>query len=505
FQKQVQAQRFEFSSEELALDRLVHPLLRLKPQPPIPNSLRLNTDKRILILSGPNAGGKTVLLKSLGLACHMARCGLPICAAEGSRAPFFSQISVVVGDAQSVESDLSTFAGHLRQLNEASEETSKPHLVLVDEICGSTDPEEGAALARSLIESFSNKGAFALITSHLSQLKSSWEANSPVLCGSMEFDSRTGRPSYHFLAGVPGDSLALQTASRVGVQNEILQRARELLSPSSRARLAQLDELQLLKEDLKRAQALLEKERLQLHQEKQTLQNRQAELEKSKSSELDKVRQEALKQVDELIALAKTENLFRKQASLVETRQKIIEIVKAPRPSPPAGEASFMPQSLEEFRRDFPSGSRVFVPSLQSDAVIQGETNAKGLVFVLSQSMRLQIHWSELRAPRQMSNPTPQLVRRSGYASVTSLPGDQERELDLRGKNIEEALQNLERELDLCLQNKTDRLRIIHGYGTEALKRAVRHFLSRSEYVKKWNAGSPEQGGDGITWVQLEA
>ena len=494
FHVSVDSQKFSFASE-IDLTNLVHPLMAIKEPKPVPNSLKLKSGSRVLLLSGPNAGGKTVLLKSLGLAAHMARCGLPICAAEGSCLPYFKEISAVVGDNQSVEGDLSTFASHLKQLKHASEVTQQPHLILVDEICGSTDPEEGAALARSLIELFAEKGDFALITSHLSPLKSGWD--SKVLCGSMEFDNKSNLPTYHFLPGVSGDSLALQTAERVGFTRRILDRALEFLSPASRLKLSQLDEVEKIKTDLKALREHLEGELQEAKQEKFKLQKKLERFEQEKSEQLEKVKKEAQQQVDELIRLAKTEQTFRKHAALSEVQRKIPQIIKAP--VGPAVTAA--PASAEEFAKAFPSGSRVFVPSLNSDGIVQSAPNSKGMVFVMAQSMRLQLDWNELKPPQVAANPTAQVLRRA--IPTASLPQD-EHELDLRGKTVDEALSLLESELDLCLRGRVDRLKVIHGYGTEALKKAVRAQLSRSSYVKKWSSGSAQQGGDGITWVELE-
>jgi DNA mismatch repair protein MutS2 len=175
-----------FTEDTVDLVDVRHPLLVLKNENVIPNTVRLTPDRRILLLSGPNAGGKTVLLKSVGLASQMARCGLPICADEGSKLPFFNRLHVGVGDAQSVDAKLSTFAAHIKVLDEAAKARGAHEMVLIDEICGSTDPEEGSALARSFIENYASNKVFGVITSHLGPLKVGWENKSGVINGSLE-------------------------------------------------------------------------------------------------------------------------------------------------------------------------------------------------------------------------------------------------------------------------------------------------------------------------------
>jgi DNA mismatch repair protein MutS2 len=218
FCSQIEASRFEFSTSEINLLGVKHPILSLSGKPVIANTVTLTAKKSILLLSGPNAGGKTVLLKSIGLAAQMARCGLPICAEEGSSLPFFKKIVVGIGDSQNVDENLSTFAAHLQILQKSTELSGPEHLILIDEICGSTDPEEGSALARSFIETFGSQKVFAVVTSHLGPLKSGWGPEDPVLNGSLEYDPKSGKPTYQFLSGIAGDSLALQTAKRVGVE-----------------------------------------------------------------------------------------------------------------------------------------------------------------------------------------------------------------------------------------------------------------------------------------------
>ncbi|KYG62832.1 DNA mismatch repair protein [Bdellovibrio bacteriovorus] len=492
----VEAHPIEFSVDSLELIEARHPLLQLSGKKVVSNSVLLEGKKGILLLSGPNAGGKTVLLKSIGLAAQMARCGLPICASETSKLPFFKDILIGIGDAQSVDEELSTFAAHLKILGKAAAMKGRENLILIDEICGSTDPEEGSALARSFIESFSSNNVFAVITSHLGPLKSGWDEETRVLNGSLEYDPKTGRPTYQFIAGIPGDSLAIQTAKRVGVSQAIVQRALEVLAPATRARLEGLEQIEQLKSDISILQDHLKKETNKALETKRKYEGLLEQFNKDKEEWLQRTLKKAERKVEEAIAQAKVTETFKRHTALQEIKYKLPEIVKAKPVTTPGA-----PENAEEFAKKFPPGSKVYVPTLSSDGIVQSTPNNKGEVLVLSGSVRLQLHWQDLKPPGKPQNPTSQLVRQS--SSFTVALADEDRTLDLRGKTVEDALSELEVALDKAATSREDRLKVIHGHGTEALKKAVRTYLSRSIYVKKWKAGSPESGGDGITWVEI--
>ena len=495
----LEAQPCKFSEEQLELKELFHPLLKINGKKPISNSVRLTPEKSILILSGPNAGGKTVLLKSIGLAAQMARCGLLICADRSSTLPFFSEIITGIGDSQSVDEDLSTFAAHLKTLDSALKLKGLKNLILIDEICGSTDPEEGSALARSFIEHYSKNNIFAVITSHLSPLKSGWPTNSVVLNGSLEYDSKSGRPTYQYLQGIPGDSLALLTAKRVGVQASIIDLATEHLSPLAKQKISSLEEIEQLKKDLHQLQVQLRKEISDAETKRLNLDKQVKEFELRKEKELERTIHKATKKVEEVIQTTKAAEALDKHRKLQEIKYNLPEIVKGNNvPTSNSGQI----KTVQEFAEKFPPGSKVFVPSLNQDGIIQSKPNAKGEILILSQSIRLQLPWTELKPALKMGNPTNQLAARSASTSRVSFINE-DRTVDVRGKTVESALSELEMALDQASLNKEDRLKIVHGHGTEALKKALRTYLSRSVYVKKWKAGTSETGGDGVTWVEI--
>lgn len=496
----LQGQICEFDENRIELVDVRHPILVLKSEidKVIPNTVRLAGEKRILLLSGPNAGGKTVLLKSVGLAAQMARCGLPICASEGSVLPFFKDIEVGVGDAQSVGAALSTFAAHLKVLDKAAKCVGSDNLLLIDEICGATDPEEGSALARSFIETYAKNGVFAVITSHLSPLKVGWEEHSGVINGSLEYNSNSGQPTYQFFMGIPGQSLALQTARRVGVDTKVIERALDFLSPEMKAQHQHLREIEMLREELQGLRQNLQTEMKEARDHKRKYQELINKFRAERDQWMDRTIKKAERKIDNMIDLAQVDNIFKKHEKLSQIKQDLPEVVKAST-VPTVGRKL---ETVEDFEKIYPPGSRVFIPSIGQEGVIQGKANGKGEIPVLSNSMRLFISWQQLKPAQNMQNPTAQIVRRSSNV-VVSLH-EAERVIDVRGQTSDEAISNLETQLDAAALNNEDRVKIIHGHGTEALKRAVRAHLSRSVYVKKWKAGTPETGGDGITWAELK-
>lgn len=484
-------QRCKFVKDKIHLRLVRHPVLSLNVKDVVGNTVILNQEQRVLILSGPNAGGKTVLLKAIGLACMMARSGLLICAEPNSEIPFFDDVLVAVGDAQSVDAHLSTFAAHILALDNASKKRGLNSLILIDEICGSTDPDEGAALARSFIEAFASNKVFAVITSHLGPLKRGWDKESGVINGSLEFDPQTNKPTYRFVLGVPGQSLALKTAQRVGIDPQILKKAYEYLSPEQRKLLESIEEVEgmkkILEDQRREAEATQSKYRQMLEQ-----------LEKEKQIVIASTKKDIEKRVDQMIEQAKVEDVFRRFEKLEQVKQDIPKVINA-NSAPQTVENRIT--SIEEFAKHYPAGTKVYIRTLDREGIVQGAPNSKGEVPILSQSMRVTIPWNQLSSSRHLENPTFQLTRKTVASST--LPTD-EMTFDMRGMNVEQALLQIDKTLDKALLRGLDRIKLIHGHGSEALKKNIRTFLTRSPYVSRWVSGLNESGGDGITWAYLK-
>ncbi|OFZ10928.1 MAG: DNA mismatch repair protein [Bdellovibrionales bacterium RBG_16_40_8] len=494
------AEPCEFTSTKLLLKELRHPLLVSNKKNVVTNTVELNTNRRILVLSGPNAGGKTVLLKAIGLATQMARCGLPICADKGSTLPFFEALIIAIGDSQSVDADLSTFAAHLKTLDYAVKCKGPQTLLLIDEICGSTDPEEGAALARSFIDTYSDNKVFAVITSHLGALKRGWSENSGIINGSLDFDKNSG-PTYQFIMGVPGQSLAIQTAKRAGVSDKIINKALTNLSPEQRKYQEGLSDIDRMRQEVLTLQNQLSAELKKNTKQKEKYENLIIEFNKDRENRLEKEVRKAADNIEELIRESKVKDVFRRHENLQQIKYDLPHIIKGVAKSEITDEQKAI-SSAEDFTKHFPSGSSVYILSLGRDGIVQGQPNSKGEVPVLSSSMRLLLNWRDLKPALQSQNPTQKVLRKSRNFSY-SPAADSDRVVDLRGLTSEEAISQLEIQLDAASLGSEDRVKIIHGHGTDTLKRAIRSYLSRSVYVKKWHAGTADTGGDGVTWIEL--
>lgn len=498
FSRSIQGSRFEFTHDSIEIEGTRHPLMVYNQKPAIPNSVKLVRSKHILLLSGPNAGGKTVLMKSIGLVCHMARCGLPVCAYQ-AKVPFFKNILVGIGDSQKVDEELSTFAAHLKLLNQASELMGFDSLILIDEIASSTDPEEGSALAKAFIEQFAENQIFAVITSHLNQLKSGWPSQSPVLPGSLEFDLKLGRPTYQFLPGVPGQSLALEMAKRLNVKSTIIERAYHLLSPESKMRIQMLSETENLKQELIALQDGLRRARTEAESEKMKYQVMTQQLELEKEKLLSKVVQEGRRKLDETLAELKAVESLDRHRKSQEIKVMLPELIKMGTPKNQS--LSSGPTSKDDFKVYCPPGTKVYIRSMKREGIVQSEPNSKGDVMVLMDSMRLAIQWLDLEKSGNSKNPTQNILKLKGH--FHSDP-EADPQIDLRGLTVTTALEKLDQSLDQAMQFRQMRVRLIHGVGTEALKKAVRSHLTRSAFVRKWSSARPEEGGEGVTWVELD-
>jgi DNA mismatch repair protein MutS2 len=211
---------------------------------------------------------------------------------------------------------------------------------------------------------------------------------------------------------------------------------------------------------------------------------------------LDKSVKRAEKKIETLIEHSKVEDVFKRHERLEQIRQSMPEVVKA---STQPKAAAPKIETAEDFARAYPPGSKVFAATIGRDGVIQSVPNNKGEVAILSNSMRLMVHWQQIRPPQQAVNPTVEIIRKAGEVAS---PLDQDRIVDLRGLQMDEALRHLEDQLDNAVVHQESRVKVVHGHGTDTLKKGIRNYLSRSMYVKKWKAGTPETGGDGVTWVE---
>jgi DNA mismatch repair protein MutS2 len=462
------------------------------------NTVELDAKNRILLLSGPNAGGKTVLLKAIGLACQMATYGLPICSLDSAELPYIKQVFVSLGDEQNLEENLSSFGGHLVKLNEASKLKGYETLILIDEICGTTEAQEGSALARAFIEEFRSNSVFAVITSHLAPLRSHWSDG--VINGSMQYSPETQAPTYTFIMGLAGESMALPTARRYGVSPTIIQRALSHLTPEAQKKFSGLEEIETLKSKLIDLQSQYQIKLKDIEKREQQIALEKAKLDELKTVKLTEDLNEYQKKIEDLIKYDSIKSNFENKKNLEAIKQQMPKILKYKN----QGETEI---TQENFETKFPPGTAVFVKSLNRKGVVQSKINSKGEVTVLSESMRVQIKFTDIlplaNSGANVKNKIIPSVTSSQSGSATAHDMTQ-KTIDLRGQSVDEALDTLDLELDQAVQRGLLKLKIIHGHGDQdKLKKSIRTFLSRNTFIKSWLSGKAYNESDGVTIAEI--
>jgi DNA mismatch repair protein MutS2 len=489
-----------------------HPLLLLEGVEVVPSRIALEAG-HCLLISGPNAGGKTVVLKTVGLCGLMLAAGLPIPAAPESRFGPPSRVLTDIGDDQSLELSLSTFSARMRNIAGILASARDGCLVLLDELAAGTDPSEGAALAEALLAHLGGLRATTLATTHSDVLKSRAQDLAGFANAAMGFDPGQGRPTFQLRPGVPGSSSALVAAERYGIPRAVVQRARELLPEG-------LQRLSRVVEALDVARRETELERLALGVQRQTL----AAAEQRTRDELNRLRQRQDRFVDQEAATLHAairaarekvrdaeQTVRRRGADPAVVRRARDEINAIAAGLEPGGPLSATAVADLPGRPAAPGelivGARVWVPSLAAEAVIVSP--ARGArVEVQAGAVRVRAVSAGLRLlDRTAPGHRPGTRGRVAAAVETAPRGDvvrtSETTLDLRGRTVDEALAETEAFLDAALGSGTEAVFVLHGHGTGALRDAVRRYLDGSRYVATHRPGQREEGGDGITVAWL--
>ena len=491
-----------------------HPLLMLSKYDVVANTLQLDEGIHTLIISGPNAGGKTVTLKLLGLVALMVKVGLlPPCASD-SEMVFFERIYADIGDTQDLHRDLSSFSGHILSLItllkdlQFQKKTSTPaSLVLLDEVGSSTDPIEGAALAEAILRRLSDVGCINVVTTHYPSLKTLAYRNPQVCNASQEFDMEQLSPTYRLLAGIPGGSSALDIASRLGLEVDILQHARGLIEKEDQ-------DLDQVFQRLQQTYAQLEKEQSQahgLHEEakrlfdearvlREELATREREERKRYRQQWQREFSKAQRQVNTVIESLKKEKT---PSQVKETRRAMTAIdhhIKEQLPlAPPEGGAIAQVGDLVE------------IDGLGTIGVLQENPSGKKQVSILVGSQTIKVSPSVIRVASSMPQksqskfPTPHRSTRSSLLSdnPSIKTGVYQQEHDLRGVRLEDAMEQTVAALDQALMDQAKYVKIIHGQGSGALKTGIRKLCQSSPYTESYRAGDPAEGGDGVTIIEL--
>lgn len=474
-----------------------HPLL--DAQSVVPIDVELHPQNYILVITGPNTGGKTVTLKTVGLLALMAQSGLHIPAQAGSQISIFDSVFADIGDEQSIEQSLSTFSGHVTNIIQILEKADAKSLVILDELGAGTDPQEGAALARSILDTFVNKGITTLVATHYPELKAYAHTTKGVVNASVEFDMDTLRPTYHLTIGLPGRSNALAIAKRLGLQDEVVEAARAVIDPSDLRAEDLLDEIHRQRDLTRSARAAVE----EAQREAELIRNALAErLEKIEDERLELLSLAREQSQDEIEALQ--EEILAVRRDLQRARQPLEVLEKAAEKVVELETVVATPVEREEVPESAPSralrlGDRVLVRSLNKEGVISALGMEETEVQIGVLRVRTRLVDLEIVSPKPEKEVIPEAS--GGIVFSVESPGV---ELALRGMRVDEALEALDRHMDAAYLAGLPFVRVIHGKGTGKLRQAMRKELAKHPQVERYETGQRGEGGDGVTVAFLK-
>ena len=470
-----------------------HPLLIERGTPVVPIDVRLGTDFRILVITGPNTGGKTVTLKTIGLLSLMAAAGLQIPAERGSAVPIVRRIFADIGDEQSIAQSLSTFSSHLRNVVATLAEAEAGDLALLDEVGAGTDPDEGAALAMAVLETLLARGVLVAASTHYPELKA-FALNTPgVTNASVEFDNETLRPTYRVHVGLPGASNAFAIASRLGLDAAVLAKAEVHLSELHRSLERTLREAERHRTELA---ASLEEARVAAVDATKVMGQAEAEADKVREQAREALRR-ARTDADELILQARRALRQAEAARDEAAKRNLVDDARAALDATEAFRDAATPPAPPAVLHDIAVGSPVLVTGVSEPGTLLG-IDDKGIAEVASGALRLRVPRDQLRPAPRVDAPI-----RSTRTVVHGSAGNVPLQLDLRGARAEEALAELDRYLNNAAVAGYDRVRVIHGKGTGALRNAVRETLAAHPLVREQSPAPQSEGGDGATIVTL--
>jgi DNA mismatch repair protein MutS2 len=475
----------------LRLIRARHPLL--DPQTVVPIDIDPDPNTHIIVLTGPNTGGKTVTLKTAGLLALMTQCGLHIPCSAGSALSIFEDIFADIGDEQSIEQSLSTFSSHVVNITSFIDRVGPKSLVLLDELGAGTDPAEGSALARSILDTIKPTQAMTLVATHYPELKV-WAHTTPgAVNASVEFDPDTLRPTYKLTIGLPGRSNAFAIATRLGLKLDIVSHAKSMVAEGDLKVEDLLAEIHQQKEAIAQSREIADRAQRDAETTARQLRERLNKIEDERTNILDQAREDAQAQVEllreEIDRVRKGLAAGEKPevAAAVEQIDQLEEMVEAIAPPlPPIEKPSLGP------RKPIRLGDTVYVEKINST----GEVTKieRGMIEVAAGSLRLKVKPDEVE---WRTSPKP--AEASVASSPVKLTSHARMEVDLRGLRVDDGVDELERQLDAAYLNGMPFVRIIHGKGTGAMKKAVREALHTNPHVKRFEGGKDEEGGDGVT------
>lgn len=497
----------------IALNRARHPLIDKSKIVPI--NITLGIDFETLIVTGPNTGGKTVLLKTVGLLTLMTMCGMLIPVSDGSRISVFKHILVNIGDSQSIENDLSTFSAHMVGVVNILEQADCDSLVLLDELGSGTDPVEGAALAVAIIERLKEQGASTITTTHYQELKMYALDTPHVENAACEFDVETLSPTYRLIVGAPGKSNAFAISHKLGVPEDIIDHAKSLVSDDDRKFEEILERLEQAREQLEQNNIEAEKLRKEAEQLKAELAEERRLLADSKEAELEKARREAgaivrsverqsQELIDELDQIRREKEKAGFTDKAIDARRKqrstVNKLFLEANPVTKKEDDYVLPRPLKK-------GDHVTMIDSGRKGIVSSEPDAKGVCFVQMGAMKTKIDVKRLR----LDDDRPQAGSSKKSKGRVTTKGVQSRatrklsrEVDIRGMTCDEGIYELDNFIDQAVLSGVSIVTVIHGVGTGVLKNAVRAHLKRHPSVKSSRRGMYGEGEDGVTIVELK-
>ncbi len=509
----------EFSeTSELRLEAARHPVLehklRKEGRAVVPMTLALGGEERVLVISGPNTGGKTVALKTTGIAALSAQSGIPV-AAQSAVLPFFDHVLVDIGDEQSIAADLSTFSAHILNLKAMLNAATSRSLVLVDEMGTGTAPEEGAALAVALLEEFRAKNCIVLATTHHDRLKTYASGTPGVVNGAVEFDDVNLRPTYRLMVGVPGGSSGISIAQRLGIAPEIIERARALMAPESLEAADLIAYLHRSRDELDRMQQQMTAERHALEEERTKLRGEWVGRQQKRIAELEEKFAEMQKRFDENVTRVVEAVKERELRGSLEksTRRKVQDVRSEAREELNDAVVQTIAESQSDLGTAAGGKEGVAAAQLQPGARILVRGFSKPVVL-----RRVDGSSAEIEAgPLRMKVALDEIIGIEGEAAagtptkgtVTVRTQSNEvvgtEEINLIGCTVEEASGRVDKFLDDAALANRSRVRIIHGHGTGALRKGLAQFLAKHPLVERQSFETEERGGKAVTIVELRA
>ncbi len=505
------AGQFDCTTPELIQNRTIclkgvrHPLLIMAlsggNSRVIHLSLELKPPKRTLIISGPNTGGKTVALKTIGIVALMAQAGIPV-PAEEVKLPLFTRVLADIGDQQSIAASLSTFSAHVTNIAAMAQAAGPNDLVLLDEIGATTEPNEGAALAVAILEHFRRRGAITVVTTHHSRLKAYAAETAEAVNAAMEFDEATLRPTYRLLVGLPGKSSALEVAARLGLEASIVEKARSLLDPVDA-------EAAALVAGLHQQRAEMDRQREALELQRQEQENRRAEWERQ--FQLD--RRARLRELDSRLESTLKQYAKEWQQSLEELRRQ-----SAPAKAVARGEriasnlvraarAEWDAQVLEALGDAAAAPHPAPAPRLAVGQRVQiRNVSTPGVVSALLDDGQVEVEMGRLKmrvGKDEITQVTPGGVAAPMPAAKSSYQSEAPAELNVIGTTAEEAREQVDKFLDQAFLAGRARVRVIHGHGKGILRKALHEMFADHPHVEKFYPATPQEGGSGATIVEL--